>query len=54
MLGLAMRADYFGGHLHLGLSFYFLIVSLTKWINLLYIAMDFYSTWALVVNKNKG
>ena len=57
-LGLAMRAEYFGGPLTwwfspLSLSFFFLIVNPTKWTNLPHIAMDFYSTWALVVSKNE-
>jgi len=56
MLGLAIRAEYFSGPMtwwfsHLGLSFCFLIASPTKWTKLLYIAMDFYSMWALVVIK---
>ena len=58
MLGLAMRIEYFGGplkcgSLHLGLSFYFLFVNPTKWTKLPHIAIDFYSTWALVVSKNE-
>ena len=49
MLGLAMRAEYFDGPR----VFCFLIVNPTKWTKLPYIAMDFNSTWALVVSKNK-
>ena len=58
MLGLAMRAEYFGGPLTWWFSplrpiLLLFIVSPTKWTKLLYIAMDFYSTWVLVVSRNK-
>ena len=51
-LSISMGLWLVGSH-HLGLSFYFLIVSPTKWTKLPYFAMDFYSTWDLVVSKNE-
>ena len=44
---------WLGSSLHLGQSFCFLFVSPTKWTKLLYITVNFYSTWALVVSKNE-
>ena len=59
MLGLAMKAEYFGGPL----TWWFSPLGLILLLSLcdpnkmdkatIYIAMDFYSTWALVISKNE-